>query len=133
MNSALPEFLRASGARRFAWGVCDCCLWAADWVATVTGRDPAASLRGTYRTRRAAAAIVAAHGGMIAFVEAHMAPLGAARTDDPLPGDLAVVDTAGGAALGIVTPLGVAVKRQRLRLGVSVAARPVLAAWRVAA
>ena len=32
----------------FAWGVHDCCLWAADAVVAVTGVDPAQDLRGRY-------------------------------------------------------------------------------------
>jgi len=131
MNGDLPSFLRASGARGFAWGICDCCLWAADWVHAVTGRDPASKLRGTYRTHRGAEAIVSAYGGMVGFVDAHLSPLGVVRTSDPLPGDVAVVETPGGAALGIVTRLGVAVKRQRPRFGFDVAQRPILATWRI--
>lgn len=131
MNGDLPDFLRASGARGFAWGICDCCLWVADWVLVVTGRDPAAALRGAYRTPREAERIVAGFGGMVGFVDAHLSPLGVVRTNDPLPGDVVVVETPAGPALGIVTRLGVAVKRQRPRFGFDVAQRPILAAWRV--
>lgn len=38
----------------FVWGVRDCCLWAADVVLSVTGRDPMADYRGTYETEREA-------------------------------------------------------------------------------
>ncbi|WP_417723950.1 DUF6950 family protein [Salipiger sp.] len=34
----------------FLWGETDCCLVLADWVARVTGRDPAARIRGMYET-----------------------------------------------------------------------------------
>ncbi len=34
----------------FVWGKQDCCLFAADWVLTMTEIDPALKLRGKYRT-----------------------------------------------------------------------------------
>ncbi len=132
MNNDLPAFLRASGSRGFAWGICDCCLWAADWVCAVKGVDPAHGLRGTYRTRRGADRIVQSFGGMVGFVDAHLAPVGIARTADPLPGDLAVVSTEFGDALGIVTGIGVAVKRRRPSAGFVVSSYSIQAAWRVA-
>lgn len=54
---------RAHG-QRFAWGVHDCCLWAADGVHAVTGHDPAAALRGAYSTDVEAYRIVRASGGL---------------------------------------------------------------------
>lgn len=48
----------------FAWGVHDCCLFAADAVLAVTGHDPAADLRGTYATQDEAQAVLAAVGGV---------------------------------------------------------------------
>lgn len=38
----------------FQWGLRDCCLWAADVVVSVTGRDPMADYRGRYETEREA-------------------------------------------------------------------------------
>ncbi|MDO6587696.1 hypothetical protein Q4543_19475 [Salipiger sp. 1_MG-2023] len=35
----------------FVWGESDCCTVLADWVQVVTGRDPAAHVRGMYATR----------------------------------------------------------------------------------
>ena len=68
---------------------------------------------------------------MVGFVDAHLAPVGIARTADPLPGDLAVVSTEFGDALGIVTGIGVAVKRGQPTIGFVVSAYPIQAAWRV--
>lgn len=48
--------------RPFAWGTCDCALWAADWVRDCTGADPAGGWRGTYKTGRGAKAKLAAAG-----------------------------------------------------------------------
>lgn len=42
----------------FAWGVHDCCLWPATGVKAQTGNDPAAALRGTYKTKREAVALI---------------------------------------------------------------------------
>ncbi|MCR5864645.1 DUF6950 family protein [Aquincola sp. J276] len=50
-------------ARPFEWGVQDCCLFAADCVAAVTGEDPAADLRGQYASAVAALRLQQALGG----------------------------------------------------------------------
>ena len=46
----LIAFLSERRGRPFAWGSNDCCLFAADWIRTATGYDPAAKVRGTYST-----------------------------------------------------------------------------------
>lgn len=43
----------------FAWGVADCCLWAADAVQAITGHDFAAGVRGSYDTALGAARALA--------------------------------------------------------------------------
>lgn len=48
----------------FAWGSNDCCLFAADCVKAVTGRDPAADLRGAYSDAAGAARMLAKLGGV---------------------------------------------------------------------
>ncbi|MFA7505300.1 MAG: hypothetical protein WCZ28_11420 [Burkholderiaceae bacterium] len=50
-ESALADYLAAHRAAVFAWGDCDCVLFAAGAVAAMTGSDPAAEVRGRYRTR----------------------------------------------------------------------------------
>lgn len=60
----LATLVARAHAQPFAWGVHDCCLWAADAVLAVTGVDPAADLRGAYRTERDAYCIVHARGGL---------------------------------------------------------------------
>ena len=44
------DFISAASVREFEWGTCDCCLFACDGVEVLTGTDPAAPFRGTYRT-----------------------------------------------------------------------------------
>jgi hypothetical protein len=73
----LAAFLRAELVRDFVWGRSDCMLFCADWIARVTGADPAADLRGTYATRAGAAHVIAAHGGLAALMRARLARLGA--------------------------------------------------------
>jgi hypothetical protein len=61
---------------RFAWGVHDCVLWAADAVAAQLGTDPAQGLRGTYSTERQARRLLAPLGGMCGLATAVLgAPL----------------------------------------------------------
>ncbi len=51
-------------ARAFEWGAHDCCLWAADAVHAVTGKDFAEGLRGTYATAAEAAKMLKQVGGV---------------------------------------------------------------------
>lgn len=53
----------------FAWGVNDCCLFAADWVLAATGRDIAADYRGRYTTALPAMRFVELGGGVEAMIE----------------------------------------------------------------
>lgn len=48
----------------FAWGVHDCCLWAADSVLACTGHDPAAPWRGTYSDAAGAMRLLDELGGL---------------------------------------------------------------------
>ena len=58
----------------FVWGSQDCCLFAADCVIAMTDQDPAADLRGTYRSRLTAHAVLKAHGGLHAIAAARLGP-----------------------------------------------------------
>jgi hypothetical protein len=49
----LHAFVAARSATPFAWGMHDCCIFAADAVLAVTGQDPGAPWRG-YSTARVA-------------------------------------------------------------------------------
>jgi hypothetical protein len=50
-EAALAAFLEEHRTATFAWGECDCVLFAAGAVAAMTGTDPAAAARGHYRTQ----------------------------------------------------------------------------------
>lgn len=98
----------------FAWGHCDCCLWAAGWAEVCTGRHPAADLVGTYRTSAAAQAIIQREGGFVAMVTARMlseplaSPLAVMRGDmAAVPGESVELPALGiiiGASIAVMTP-----------------------------
>jgi hypothetical protein len=67
----------------FEYGVCDCTLWAADWVQIVTGRDVAADWRGTYRTALGYRRKVKRAGGLEAVVTAALSDLAGYRAEAP--------------------------------------------------
>jgi hypothetical protein len=53
--------------------------------------DPAASLRGTYRTEEGAHALLDGAGGLVPFMAGHLEPIGFERTDDPQDGDVGAI------------------------------------------
>lgn len=126
--SGLAAFLRAGGARPFAWGVQDCCLWAADWVLAATGRDPAAGWRGRYLTALGAARLVTRRGGFEAHVAACLADVGLAETSDPGPGDVGIVELTNGPTFAVRASGCWAAKSE---CGVVLADAPYLRAWSV--
>lgn len=94
----LHAFVEARRGTPFAWGKHDCCLFAADAVAAMTGADLAGTLRGRYTTRIGAARILKKQGGLRAIVDARMTripTLAAGR------GDVVLIETEQGDALGI--------------------------------
>ncbi len=123
----LPGFLAAATRRRFVRGEHDCALFLADWVRTLTGTDPAAAWRGTYRNSAEATALMAANGGLVAMVDAALA--GWTRTTAPIAGDVAVAQPAGHDELAA----GVVVKPGKVALltvrGLVIGPMPLLAAW----
>ena len=96
---ALAGVVEATRRAPFAWGEHDCCLWAADCVAAMTGRDFAAGFRGAYSDAAGAVEILANWGSLRALA-AHclgeeIAPRLAMR------GDVVLAETAGRPSLGI--------------------------------
>ena len=68
----LHELVIERHDKPFAWGIRDCCLWAADAVHAVTRRDLASDVRGAYWSARQAARLVRDRGGMEAMVTERM-------------------------------------------------------------
>jgi hypothetical protein len=100
----LAAFIEARRSRPFVWGAHDCCLFAADWVAMATGKDPAADLRGTYATALGAKRITDDAGGLAKLVESALVAHGFAPVTATLAmrGDLIVRDSGDGDCVGIV-------------------------------
>lgn len=69
-QSRLQAALDARRELPFAWGVHDCCVFPADCVLAMTGRDYAAAWRGRYATEREALRLVSELGGLRAIATA---------------------------------------------------------------
>ena len=97
----LSAYLAGLTPAEFRYGSQDCALFAAGAVRAMTGHDPAASFRGTYDDlkgglKRLKAAGFASH---IDVVERHFLRIAPAFAQ---VGDLCLIDTPDGQALGIV-------------------------------
>lgn len=97
----LVAYLHSARQRPFEFGQHDCSLFAADCVAAMTGQDMAAKWRGRYATMKGGLRVLrkAGFADHIALAAAHFPEV------PPLlaqPGDLAVVPTDDGPALGVV-------------------------------
>ncbi|MFQ5783616.1 MAG: hypothetical protein ACE5H8_02180 [Alphaproteobacteria bacterium] len=99
----LARTVRAAQGRRFAWGGHDCALFVCDCILAMTGCDPAARFRGRYRTARGAARALRRIAGVATLDALATRLLGA-----PVPvatakrGDIVLLDTDDGPALGVV-------------------------------
>jgi len=99
-RDALDAFLRQRMAQPFAWGVQDCCLFAADAVHAQTGVDPAQAERGSYHDAATAQRLLERSGGL--------STLGARAGVEVLPGlaqpgDVGLVDFDGRQSLAVCT------------------------------
>lgn len=99
--SELINYLAASARLPFEMGKHDCALFAADAIKAMTGEDPAAVWRGRYTTMLGGLRVLRKEG-----YQDHVDLVTKRLTEKPValacPGDLAVVPTADGPALGIV-------------------------------
>ena len=85
----------------FIWGQTDCLMAVANHVRDITGRDPAASWRGTYSDRAGADIHLAAHGGGLALAGHAMAGIGLDPVSEPKRGDPVVSKIAGHEIAGL--------------------------------
>lgn len=106
VTDGLEAFFRDLARRPFAYGSTDCALVIADRWLQAHGADPAAHLRGAYGTEDECAAVLAANGHLPRLVARLARSVGAPRTDDPKPGDFAVVRHQGRWWGAIRTPSG---------------------------
>lgn len=77
---------------RFIWGETDCMMCVADWILRVTGRDPAADMRGSYDSRGSCQRETGFLRDPVAAVEKCLATIGGLpRVQEPRKGDIAVI------------------------------------------
>ncbi|MEI2806259.1 MAG: hypothetical protein V9G18_10040 [Albidovulum sp.] len=107
-RSRLSGVIEEALQRPFEWGHHDCALFAADAVLAMTGADHATFWRGRYRTPLGAMRILGRGGyeDHVDYVAAHLAEVHPALA---AVGDIAVIGSEDGPALGIVTGPGIAV------------------------
>lgn len=128
LTEELTAYLRSALSLIFDFGECDCALWAANWIVQRRGIDPAAPIRGRYKTRLGCMRLATRNGGFVAFTRTLLGAAGLSETDDPKPGDVGVIETPLGPALGIKTHRGWAWKSKR---GFMVVPAKHIAAWSV--
>lgn len=58
----LDQYIEETKGRAFEWGALDCVTFAANWRAVVSGVDPIAQWRGSYKTEREALRLIAGLG-----------------------------------------------------------------------
>lgn len=66
----LEAFVHARRTMPFVWGANDCCTFAADAVAAITGTTPLHADLRTYRTAKQAYRTIARHGGIATIATA---------------------------------------------------------------
>ncbi|WP_370274989.1 DUF6950 family protein [Pararhodobacter marinus] len=101
-QNRLVAFLAAAGRERFVPGQHDCALFASGALAAMTGVDLAAPYRGRYTTERGGIRILRKdrYRDHVALAAAHLRARDAGER--ARPGDLAVIATEDGPALGVV-------------------------------
>lgn len=125
-QTRFSEFGKARASMPFAWGVNDCCSFAAAGVEAVTGRNPMAGAA-VYDTESAAARLILRAGGLrslaIQFLGEPVPPAFAAV------GDVVLVMNAGREMLGICNGVNVVAPGSlgMVALGMDAA----LAAWKI--
>ena len=72
--SRLAAFMQERRATAFDWQTNNCALFAADWIMRLTGRDPAADLRGRRWTQWSVAHWLREMGGLAALADARLGP-----------------------------------------------------------
>jgi hypothetical protein len=119
----LHQAVEAARRTPFGYGSHDCLLFAATAVLDMTGVDLAAEVRGTYHDAEGAAAALAAFagGGMIEAVE----KIAARHAIETIPwqfarrGDVVLVETVAGPALGVCVGAHAAVAALGQRTGIA--------------
>lgn len=101
--AALALFIEEKREQPFDWAANNCAFFACDWLAILTGVDPAATFRGEVDSALSAQRVIAAAGGLERIAEDACARWGWPEAAVPLArrGDVVVFDTDHGPALGV--------------------------------
>lgn len=132
LNDLLPAYLCDRATHGFSWDGFDCCLFLADWIRIARdGLDPAAALRGRYRTEAECRAIIGDTPWPLVAARC-LRRAGLRSTRDPLTGDVGVILPPGSllAAAAIRSGNGWAMMSLRGIVWTSAPCRLVMA-WRV--
>lgn len=102
--SILAGKLEEMAAKPFSWGSHDCALAACDVVLAITGIDLGEPFRGRYTDRAGAIVVLAARGGLETAVAAIAADAGFLEVPVKRAqrGDVVLLDTVDGPAVGVV-------------------------------
>lgn len=93
-KTTLDDYLAREGARRWAWGSCDCVCFGLGWARAATGRDLTAFF--AYASRSDAERALRARGGLEAIVRDWMARNGFQPTSQPEDGDIGLAPSPAG-------------------------------------
>lgn len=102
----LGDVIEAARAKSFGWGAHDCAKFAAECVAAMTGEDLYARFRGLYQNQAEALSCLGPYGGSVRGVAQYFFGHGHSNPGHARRGDLALVPTETGPALGIVSLCG---------------------------
>lgn len=91
INQDMVRFFKEMTHTPFQYGVVDCALITSNWYFRRRGVDPAAHLRGTYHDVSTCGDVLVAHRGLLRLMWFLAKSVGMERTNDPKPGDVAVV------------------------------------------
>lgn len=102
--AALTLFLNEKQQQPFDWKENNCSFFASDWVAILTGIDPAANYRASVDSALSAARVLAEAGGIESITEQECAANNWPEVSPRLAqrGDVCLVDSEAGPALGVV-------------------------------
>ena len=124
----LDAFLETMAATPFVDGSTDCALTVAGWVVACGHEDPAADLRGRYRTALGRERLLRRLGGLDQVMSDRLARVGLALTANPVRRDVGLVEVNGRPLAAICLGEAWAAKAEGLWVGTPDA---VLKAWRV--
>lgn len=99
-QTLFAKFIDQRRRMKFSWGKNDCCLFSADSVLTITGKDFAEAYRGTYSDEASAQRLIAQFGSLEQLCSSLMniTPVNATYADI---GDVVLASYAGRELLGV--------------------------------